>query len=535
MKITVFARSDLHENITVIYSHVTHDVIDIYIIIIILQIRLYAQYNDPNHVQAGTNVLVQAECYNKLAKDYFENSGIHVYLAYTLCLPLLFTVALVAMVRSMSVPITKKLSNSLGHPNVAGLVLMGVFLHILCLAMDVTAVYFMWQDRELRDMPSVDLHRHLNFFATWVTLGLDLIVSLLVVLCAMYLQCHNTQNHTLFKKVFQWVFSPLFYLIFGEYDQEAFWDAVYTEPQPQPAVARDQGVVVIQHGASEGITNAAANPDNATANPTITNPVDNPVVNTVVDNTAEKSKRQHIAWIVCFMQLAPFFSLASHIGYIFAAWLTNPYKATSVSLIILGVSVCMYMMFRQCYIANKNATWTKCEKWFLLCSPLCQVFKCVLNCLCLCLRKKYFPQERQRDSYETLLGEKRKVDKIFDTSAFCVAFAWGWPIVGTMVFLFCAFYKLPVASYNLPLYLLNAFQVFIVVITLLITYKILSINDPVLHGFLRNMKEAYLRRAPGGDRNVRMEGDEVEEGANLIGELVGVVVHELKRERSNEN
>lgn len=467
-------------------------------------------------------MLVQAECYDKLEKDYFENSGIRVYLAYTLCLPLLFTVALVAVVRSMSVSITKKLSNSLNHPNVAGLVLTGVFLHMFCLCMDVAAVIFMWQDKELHDIPNVNLHRRLNFFATWITLGLDLIVSVLVVLCAMYLHCQhtfNTHKRSLFKKVFQRIFAPLFYLIFGEYDQETFWNEIYSEtnnPQntvpasivgSQPA-PEDPVVVAVEPGANRGI----ANPDDA---------------------TAKERNKQHIAWVVCFMQLAPLFSLASHIGYIFAAWLTDPYKATSVSLILLGVSVCMYMMLRQCYMANKNVEWRSCCIWL---SPIIQTFRCMLNCLCLCLRKKHYPEGTKRDSYEALFGEQRKIDKIFDMSAFCVAFAWGWPMAGTLVFLFCAFYELPVASYNLPLYLLNAFQVFIVVITLLITYKLLSINDPMVHVFLRNMKEAYLRRAPGGDRNVEMEGeDEVEEAAALIGELVGVVVHELQREGRNGN
>jgi hypothetical protein len=87
---------------------------------------------------------------------------------------------------------------------------------------------------------------------------------------------------------------------------------------------------------------------------------------------------------------------------------------------------------------------------------------------------------------------------------------------------------LPVASYTLPLYLLNAFQVFIVIITLLITYKMLQITEPALHTFLRNMKEAYPKHVQqlkvAEEGRVQMKGGEVESIAMLMGVLAAAVL-----------
>ena len=257
------------------------------------------------------------------------------------------------------------------------------------------------------------------------------------------------------------------------------------------------------------------------------------------------------------MLLAPLFSLISHIGYIFAAWLTEPSKTTLVALIFLGITVFLFIVFRQCYIANEKVEVEKwfCN-WFLLCCPCWQVLKCMCNCICLCLcmktlktfRKKKTPvslleegneqnkeemEEGKVKTIDTILKENLESDHVFNTKSFCVTFAWGLPLVGSVAFFLSAFYELPIASYTLPLYLLNAFQVFIVIITLLITYKVLNITEPVIHVFLRYLKKAYSERAQQlrvpEEGRVKMEGEEVASAATLIGELVGVVIHELQK------
>lgn len=491
-----------------------------------IQLRLYAKYSSPLKIEVGTNVLMQAECYDNLDRDYLRSVKTRMYLSYCLCLPLIVITTLVVVVRSLRVPITSKLSNSLNHPSVAGLVLTGIFLHLFCLAMDMAAVRFMYLGRELKDIPAhANVHGSLNFFATGITLGINIIISVLLIICLAYLHCQHILDPSrfLFKQVFQRILSPLFYVVFGEFDQDDYWKSIYKEETKRT-------------------------------------------------DSDEKRIRQHTAWVVCFMLLAPLFSLASHVGYIFAAWLTEPSKTTAVALIFLGVMVFLFVMLRQCYMTNERVQVE--EKWkncFILCYPFIQVLKCTSNCICLCICMKAYCQPQTKRSsgnllevkndqtsngsadpkkgrkkrkqgrkdqvevmlepIEDLLKEQWEVNHFFNTRAFCVAFAWGWPLLGSIAFFLSAFYELPVASYTLPLYLLNAFQVFIVIITLLITYKMLQITEPVFHVFLRNMKDAYINRARHvpEDSKVKMEGDEVVSTATLMGELAGVIVHELQK------
>ena len=479
----------------------------------LFQIRHYAKFNDPKKIEVGTNVLTQAECYDNLDRDYLNSTKTRVYLSYCLCIPLIVITILVVVVRTLKVPITTKLSNSLNHPSVAGLVLTGIFLHLFCLAMDMAAVYYMHLDIELKDIPrNVDPHNSLNFFATGITLGFNILISFTLIVCSAYIHCKHIlgPRRFFFRHVFQRVLSPIFYVVFGEFDQESFWKSTYKDEQER------------------------SDDDN-------------------------RQIRRHTVWVVCFMLLAPLFSLVSHIGYIFAAWLTEPSKTTSVALIFLGITVFLFIVFRQCYIANEKV---KVEKWFcnwfLLCRPCWQVLKCMCNCICLCLcmktsktfcrsfRKKKTPvndleegedeeetKEGKVETIDTILKENLESDHVFNTKSFCVTFAWDLPLVGSVAFFLSAFYELPIASYTLPLYLLNAFQVFLVIIALLITYKILNITEPVIHVFLRYLKKAYSERAQQlevpEEGRVKMEGEEVASAATLIGELVGVVIHELQK------
>ena len=471
------------------------------------QIRHYAKFNDPKKIEVGTNVLTQAECYDNLDRDYLNSTKTRVYLSYCLCIPLIVITILVVVVRTLKVPITTKLSNSLNHPSVAGLVLTGIFLHLFCLAMDMAAVYYMHLDIELKDIPrNVNPRNSLNFFATGITLGFNVLISFTLIVCSAYIHCKHIigPRRFFFRHIFQRVLSPIFYVVFGEFDQESFWKCTYKDEQER------------------------SDDDN-------------------------RQIRRHTVWVVCFMLLAPLFSLISHIGYIFAAWLTEPSKTTSVALIFLGITVFLFIVFRQCYIANEKVEVEKwfCN-WFLLCRPCWQVLKCMCNCICLCLcmktlktfRKKKTPvslleqnkeetTEGKVKTIDTILKENLESDHVFNTKSFCVTFAWGLPLVGSVAFFLSAFYELPIASYTLPLYLLNAFQVFIVIITLLITYKVLNITEPVIHVFLRYLKKAYSEHVQQLDvpeeGRVKMEGEEVASAATLIGELVGVVIHELQK------
>lgn len=443
-----------------------------------MQMKLYAKYSDPKEVKLGTDILTQAECYDMLDSDYWNSIRIRIYLSYVLCFPLIFIIVLIVVVRSLSNSITTKLSNSLNHPNVAGLVLTGIFFHFFFLALDMAALRLMMSDRELQDFPGTDARQRLNSFVTWITFFFDLAITLLIVLpCSIYLHCQDTlKNGKLFNHIFQRIFSPLFYVIFGEFNLTKFWNSVR--------------------------------------------------------NGDDKVERHHRAWIVCFMLLAPLFSLTSHAGYILAAWLTEPNKTTSVALVYIGIYLYMFLMLRQCYIANKKSeSMDSCNCFLLVLYPIRQCCKYIVDCIYLCCTKKTYCE--YKTEYNKLLEEPKRRNETFKTKTLCVTFTWGLPLTGSVAFLVSAFYELPVASYTLPIYLLNVFQVFIVMITLLITYKILQITEPEVHTFLRNMKKGYETHDPKGKAE-NIPEDEVEATGTLAGALVKVVVGEYCKSHAEQ-
>jgi hypothetical protein len=103
--------------------------------------------------------------------------------------------------------------------------------------------------------------------------------------------------------------------------------------------------------------------------------------------------------------------------------------------------------------------------------------------------------------------------------------------MGTVMLVIVAFYELPIATFDLLSDLLNTFQVFIILISLLITYKIVYISEPDIYPFLRKLRVAYRAErqqtendSVGNDRAI----NDVEAAGHIIGELAKVVVHKLK-------
>jgi hypothetical protein len=154
-----------------------------------------------------------------------------------------------------------------------------------------------------------------------------------------------------------------------------------------------------------------------------------------------------------------------------------------------------------------------------------------------------FDERCQKNRYNEEDDEFNK----FNSKAFCIVYSWGWVLMGTVMLVIVAFYELPIATFDLLSDLLNTFQVFIILISLLITYKIVYISEPDIYPFLRKLRVTYRAKKElkkndtvGNDRendpeltendpvgNDRAIND-VEAAGHIIGELAKVVVHNLQ-------
>lgn len=68
-------------------------------------------------------------------------------------------------------------------------------------------------------------------------------------------------------------------------------------------------------------------------------------------NRLTADKNRLIAWVVTGLMVAPLFSLASHVGYIVIAWITEPEKSSLI--LILGALLSffyLFLVFKQCYV-----------------------------------------------------------------------------------------------------------------------------------------------------------------------------------------
>lgn len=270
-------------------------------------------------------------------------------------------------------------------------------------------------------------------------------------------------------------------------------------------------------------------------------------------------KNSLVVWIITLSVFAPVFSISSHIGFILVAWLTNGPQASSVALIALAILLYFFFMFRQCYMTNRGVNHSCCPCCLIYCTLLYPIWQCLYyigvafyiaschccsrddcqcarqyNCSC-CTHNEESSHLTEQFKRKTKDDRDSDEDK-FDTKAFCIAFVWGLPLVIPVVLVIVAFVELPIVAFSLLSELFTTIEVFIILISLLITYKILTLNEPDISCFLQKVRNTFIAKS---DKCVTISNviedkdnyDEVEAAASLVGELAEVVVHRLSRER----
>ena len=285
--------------------------------------------------------------------------------------------------------------------------------------------------------------------------------------------------------------------------------------------------------------------------------------NNVVTKNMKRNDRT--LWIVSSAVITPLLMLPSHIIFILAAWLTDPPQATSIALVSIGIFLYFFLLFRQCYTINRNFK-TECCFWslFLPLYPIWAILmyapKIAKSIICRCCCKDEcctsyedededlcsFCKYRSCKNFWKCEGKKKEQEPIpllpvfarrnevirlkienkkhfFNTKAFCIAYAWGWVLAGFLALFFTALIELPISVFYLPSYLLNIFQVLIVVISLLITYKIIISGVPAVLRFMKSARHAYYDKGAEGKNEDEEDEDEIEAGGLILGEVARLV------------
>ena len=183
----------------------------------------------------------------------------------------------------------------------AGVALAGVHVLLFVLCLDAAAVYFYLTKNHEYAEDEVD--RKFNLFVVLITIGMDVFVALQFLYCMLYLCCSQIYKHYKYcicccECCLPFTLAPYFYVIFGDKKEIGRWKL-------------------------QDLSDAAENKLNL--------------------------------WVLTGTMVAPLFCVASHAGYILIAWVTEPAKTTAAFLVGLGSFLCLFFVFKQCYIVHKDA------------------------------------------------------------------------------------------------------------------------------------------------------------------------------------
>lgn len=472
-----------------------------------MQLKLYAKYAEASKVVQEDSVSTYAICATELDKDFYgakkvkKESEVVSFLIITVLIPMVSIILMAMIVRSLYISIHVRINDTNNHHNVAGIVMTGIFVTFYIVGCDSAACYYAWsEDHELNAIVSVN---YLNKVSTTLLLAFDGALCLVPIMVLLYISCNHWYSYTSSQdeqisccnKFFdrflscclRRVFAIFFTIIFGTLKHGNLWE-----------------------------------------------------------NNNEKSMNLRLVWILTLSLVAPLFAISSHITFILVAWLTDTPKASSVALICLAVSLYFFFISRQCYMANVKVNPKSCCWWpfWLSFYPFKQCFRFFKACqyLTFCTECKGCSDRVETDEEIPLL-EKMEVknerfsdseENTFNTKTFCIMFSWGWILAVSVFLMVFAFFELPIVTFEILSDLLNTFEVFVIVVSLLITYKVLSITEPNTYKFLEKLRATYKRHAAGPNDPVRASVEDernvndFEAAGSIMGELAGVIIHKLR-------
>ncbi len=410
------------------------------------------------------------------------------------------------------------------------MILIGIFGEFVILGMDIAAVIYVFgkNNTEIYIDESNPMKKAPNLLVAPITLGFDSLVLMYMLMGLLYLWCSHVhkdieRNCEICKcckciPLFclqRCLLATCFYAVFGKLKLTA-------EAWKMPEENTGELINAIDGDKKELYEKEAPPSAQSQAG-------------------KDSKETQSIAirrtqWILLFMLVAPLFSIASHSGYILVAWITEPSKATSVALIMTAISVYSFLLFRQCYVVNADIERKHpCWSILILIYPLCQVGVHIAYIVkyCSCCKKC---KENNNDGVlleDVFKGphkEKEPSKKLmFNTQAFCITIPWGILSTGSLAMVIISFYDLPVQTLDIVEYLLEIFQVFIVVIALLVTYKVFTLSEPEMQRFFKHLKEAYRKGRDNPLSDIEGGIDHTEESGAITGKYMAVVIDKFEK------
>ena len=485
---------------------------------LLLQLRLYAKYADVSHVVLDDTVRTYAVCEMELNKDYYILKGsnkreVVSFILITALAPVISIALMAIIVRSESRNIQRRIRDSANHPNVAGIVLTGMYVTIYIITLDFAACYYaIFGYHELNNIHTLN---RLNIASTAILLILDILscvpgVIVFVYICSSHCYHKTPANITV---------------------------------QPQPAAPQhhriDDQPVEPLNKCNKCIIKWCLNYFFVVILGTSTSQVE---LRTTENVDSHKSR---LVWIMTLSYVTPLFAVSSHATFILVSWLTDTVKASSVALTSTVVLLYLFLVFRQCYKMNSDVK--PSSHWVSRCLPFYSIVQCYEFFCAPCSSNQNVRRADQQLEGTVDMGhiaaaplvppqpaalpqeeKDRKAKGVFNTKALCIVCSWSWvfPLMATLMIF--AFAELPIVTFDVLSNLLTTFQVFIVILSLLITYKIFNVDDSNnLNRFFRKLRDTY----PYGSPEQKQDINPLDAAGYIVGQLAEVVIHKLPQKQ----
>ena len=382
-----------------------------------LQLLQYSKFNNPDSVVRDVTSTAQAICVDDLVSGYYDHANVTLFLTVAIILPISSAVAGTLTLLCNYQRIQKKAQDDSQRPQIIGAVVTGIYVVLYILSSDILAVIHYvekWDEYRFNDA----LHHTFQLQITWITLVTECLLSFLALLCSLCFIIHKDEQK--FRhKWYHIVTYPLSLL------RSHIYPVLFILGMPLLATGTCAYLFYI---------------------PFIR------IAHRVIIIVIISSSALFLAILLCFFWLSkghikhfisflvvPVVFVSAHIDYILVAWLTEPSKTTSVS--ILALSIILYLFILSHLVYEKV-------------------------------------QRKLKDLRALLL----------------ITIAIVFPGILLVALHVLSFYILPIPAIQLTDYLDNIFQISIVIFAALISYKVFSHEDSEAKKFFKKFNETFASR-----------------------------------------
>ncbi len=344
----------------------------------------YSKYVNNSEIVRDETSVAQSICFDDINSENFSHPSITLFLSASLILPVAVAVPSVVTVFKCYTEIERKFINHKSRPSAIGTVITGIYITIYMLCMDIVAVsMYGSKNHEYGEIDTKTEPFSLRW--SYATLIVECTASMLAVLVII-------ARYTCIS--LRWIILCIFIFLLLIFLSTIFFPLVLIFIIFAPPVLFFWS----------------------------------------------KSNLIMISFLV-----VPIIFVSAHLDYIFAAWLTEPTKTTSVAIMAITIIFFLFVMSRTSYSFIKSFMY---KRYYATC---------------------------------------QKTLKLMDGIAFfitCIFTLAGVALVSLHV---AAFFILPIPTASLAIYLENIVQIFLVIFGALITYKIISVHEPDTSKILKQL------------------------------------------------